>query len=216
MESWEIMAMNMGATFYNGGPETLAWGIILVVVGALAQALSMAELAAIQPIAGAQYHWIHFLAPERHKRFITWMQGWVTWFAWVSVLAGATASEANVLLGLVDVNFASYEFKPWHLTFCIVAQLVIVGLMNMYTFRAIPWLELLAGVLHVILWLIFVIILVTLAPRHDADFVFFERSVNSGWNNSVVSWNLGLLAPAWGFIGFDGVVRCLFSLISIR
>ncbi|KAK2739314.1 amino acid permease [Colletotrichum kahawae] len=61
MSSWEVMAMDMGATFYNGGPQTLAWGIILVVVGAMAQALSMAELATIQPIAGAQYHWTHFL-----------------------------------------------------------------------------------------------------------------------------------------------------------
>lgn len=71
----------MGATFLNGGPQTLVWGIIIVVVGALAQALSMAELAAIQPIAGAQYHWTYFLAPERHRRFITWMQGvsiWIT------------------------------------------------------------------------------------------------------------------------------------------
>lgn len=63
--------MDMGATFYNGGPQTLAWGIVLVVVGAMAQALSMAELATIQPIAGAQYHWTHFLAPEKHRRFIT-------------------------------------------------------------------------------------------------------------------------------------------------
>lgn len=71
MSSWEVMAMDMGATFYNGGPQTLAWGIVLVVVGAMAQALSMAELAAIQPIAGAQYHWTHFLAPQNHRRFIT-------------------------------------------------------------------------------------------------------------------------------------------------
>lgn len=207
MESWEVMAMNMGATFYNGGPQTLAWGIILVVLGALTQALSMAELAAIQPIAGAQYHWTHFLAPESHKRFITWMQGWVTWFAWVSALAGSTSSEANILLGLVSTNYPNYAYKPWHLTLVIICQLVVVGLMNMYTFRAIPWLELLAAILHVILWFIFVIVLVTLAPRHNADFVFFDREVNSGWTNSMVSWNLGLLVPAWGFIGFDGVVH---------
>jgi choline transport protein len=207
MSSWEVMAMNMGATFYNGGPQTLVWGIILVVVGALSQALSMAELATIHPIAGAQYHWTHFLAPERQKRFITWMQGWVTWFAWVSALAGSTSSEANILLGLVGTNFPDYEYKSWHVTLLIMAQLILVGLINMYAFRIIPWLELVAGVMHVILWVIFVIVLVTLAPRHNADFVFFERSVSSGWDNSFVSWNLGLLVPAWGFIGFDGVVH---------
>ncbi|ESK95311.1 amino acid permease [Moniliophthora roreri MCA 2997] len=207
MESWEVMAMNMSATFYNGGPQTLVWGLLCVIIGSLAQALSMAELASIQPIAGAQYHWTHFLAPERYRRFITWMQGWVTWFAWVSALAGSTSSEGNILLGLISTNYPNYEFKPWHLTLIIIAQLIIAGLINTYTFRAIPWLELLAGILHVILWVIFVSVLVSLSSRTSADFVFMERSVSSGWENSFVSWNLGLLVPAWGFIGFDGVVH---------
>ncbi|KAI8237186.1 Choline transport protein [Colletotrichum sp. SAR 10_96] len=207
MSSWEVMAMDMGATFYNGGPQTLAWGIILVVVGAMAQALSMAELVTIQPIAGAQYHWTHFLAPEKHRRFITWMQGWVTWFAWVSALAGSAASEANIIMGLVVTNYPSYAFQPWHLTLVIVAQLVACGLINMYAFRTIPWMELLAGVLHVVLWVVIVVVLLALAPRASADFVFFERTVSSGWTNGFVSWNIGMLVPAWGFIGFDGVVH---------
>ncbi|KAJ0159097.1 Choline transport protein [Colletotrichum tanaceti] len=207
MSSWEVMAMDMGATFYNGGRQTLAWGIVLVVVGAMAQALSMAELAAIQPIAGAQYHWTHFLAPQNHRRFITWMQGWVTWFAWVSALAGSAASEANIIIGLVSTNYPSYQFQPWHITMVIIAQLVACGLINMYAFRTIPWMELVAGVLHIVLWLIFVVVLLTLAPRASADFVFFERTVSSGWTNSFVSWNIGMLVPAWGFIGFDGVVH---------
>lgn len=134
--------------------------------------------------------------------------GWVTWFAWVSALAGSTSSEANILTGLISTNYPdSYTFKPWHITLLIIAMLVIVGLMNMYTFWAIPWLELAAGILHVILWIVFVVVLVTLSSRSPTDFVFFERTVNSGWDNSFVSWNLGMLVPAWGFIGFDGVVH---------
>ena len=34
----------------------------------------MAEMASVQPIAGAQYHWTHYLAPPQYRRFITWMQ----------------------------------------------------------------------------------------------------------------------------------------------
>ncbi|RDW80956.1 amino acid permease-3 [Coleophoma crateriformis] len=208
MSSWEVMAMNMGATFYNGGPQTLAWGIIAVVIGALAQASSMAELAAIQPIAGAQYHWTHLLAPENHKRFITWMQGWVTWFAWVSALAGSTSSEANILLGLISVNYTDYVYHSWHLTLLIIAQLVVAGLINMYAFRTIPWIELFAGVMHVLLFIIFVVVLSVKTPAvSSSNFVFFEKSVFSGWENSFVTWNIGLLVPAWGFIGFDGVVH---------
>lgn len=68
----------MGASLYNGGPQALVWGCLLVVVGSLSQALSMAELGSILPIAGAQYHWTDMLAPESSRRVITWFQGWVT------------------------------------------------------------------------------------------------------------------------------------------
>lgn len=191
----------------NRLPQTLAWGIVAVVLGAVAQASSMAELASIQPIAGAQYHWTHHLAPERQKRFITWMQGWVTWFAWVSALAGSTSSEGNILLGLVKTNHPWYNYQPWHLTVVIIGQLVAAGLLNTYAFRAVPWLEVVGAVLHVVLFFVFVIVLVALSPRHDARFVFFGTSTESGWHDAMVSWNLGLLVPAWGFVGFDGVVH---------
>ena len=60
---------------YNGGPQALAWSIVIAYVGALAQSASLAEMASIQPIAGAQYHWTHALAPKGAKRFVTWIQG---------------------------------------------------------------------------------------------------------------------------------------------
>lgn len=68
---------NLNAVLTNGGPQALAWGIVIVVFGAMAQSASLAEMASMQPIAGAQYHWTSYLAPQRQKRFITWMQGMV-------------------------------------------------------------------------------------------------------------------------------------------
>lgn len=215
MSSWEVVAMNIGASFYNGGPQALVWGMLLVVAGALALAASMAELASIQPIAGAQYHWTKFLmassssaGKERQRaRLLTWMQGWVTWFAWVSSLAGSTSSMANILLGLVTVNHSEYVYRPWHLTLLIVAQLLVVGAINVFAFRSVPWLETIGGALHVIIWIIFIVVFAIRGGKSDASFVFFERSASSGWTNGVVSWNLGLLVTSWGFVGFDGVVH---------
>src|SRR5271156_5769075 len=74
---WVFTHRNLSAVFWNGGPQALASGILIVVAGALAQSASLAEMASIQPIAGAQYHWTHFLAPPQHRRFLTWMQGWL-------------------------------------------------------------------------------------------------------------------------------------------
>ncbi|KAI1914087.1 hypothetical protein LOZ12_002996 [Ophidiomyces ophidiicola] len=207
MSSWETMALNLLAVFTNGGPQALAWGIFVVVAGALAQSASLAEMAAMQPIAGAQYHWTHHLAPAKHRRFITWMQGWITWFAWVSLLAGVANTTANMIQGLITVNYPNYVPERWHLTLIIFAILIVEGLMNMYTFWLIPWVELIAGILHIVLFVVFVVVLVALAPRHSPSFVFTKEASSSDWNNKFVSWNLGLLTPTWGFVGFDGAVH---------
>ncbi|KAK2765649.1 hypothetical protein FQN54_008505 [Arachnomyces sp. PD_36] len=207
MSSWETMALNLSTVLYNGGPQALAWGIIIVVSGALAQSASLAEMASMQPIAGAQYHWTNYLAPANYRRFITWMQGWITWFAWVSLLAGVANTTANMIQGLAILNYPDYVPERWHLTLIILAMLVVEGLMNMYTFWLIPWIELLAGILHVVLFIVFVVVLVALAPRHSPEFVFLKGASGSGWTNKFVSWNIGLLTPTWGFVGFDGAVH---------
>ena len=193
---------NLQLVFYNGGPQTLAWGILVAVAGALAQSASLAEMSSAQPIAGAQYHWTHHLAPARYRRFITWMQGWITWFGWVSLLAGVANVTAYMLQSLVIANDENYVPERWHLTLIIFAMLIVQGLMNVYIFWLIPWIELAVGVLHVVLFIVFVVVLTSMAPHHhDAKFVFLQRASASGWNNDYISWNLGLLTPVWGFVG---------------
>ncbi|OJD15910.1 hypothetical protein AJ78_03890 [Emergomyces pasteurianus Ep9510] len=207
LSSWESILVNIRAVFVNGGPRGLAWGIFVAVSGALAQAASLAEMAAMQPVAGAQHHWTSHLAPVRYKRFITWMQGWITWFAWVSVLAGVANNASNLIQGLAVVNFSNNVPQRWHLTLIIFAILIVEGLMNVYTVRLIPWIQLMAGTLHVVLFVIFIIVFLAMAPRQSPDFVFFNGRSASGWESGFVSWNLGLLTPVWAFVGFDGAVH---------
>ncbi|KAJ5252306.1 hypothetical protein N7489_002716 [Penicillium chrysogenum] len=206
LSSWETQALNLSTVLSNGGPEALAWGIVIVVFGAMAQSASLAEMASMQPIAGAQYHWTHNLAPANQKKFITWMQGWVTWFAWISTLAGVANTTATMIQGLASVNYPEYEPKQWHITLIIVGMLIVQALMNMYTFWRIPWIEMLAGILHICLLIVFLVVLVALAPRHTPEFVFLHTQSTSGWAN-FPAWNIGLLTPVWGFVGFDGAVH---------
>ncbi|CAG7922404.1 unnamed protein product [Penicillium olsonii] len=199
LSSWETQAL---AVLTNGGPEALAWGILIVVCGAMAQSASLAEMASMQPIAGAQYHWTHYLAPPNQKRFITWMQGWITWFAWISTLAGVANTTATMIQGLASVNYPGYEPKQWHLTLIIIGVLVVEALMKMYTFWLIPWIEMLAGILHICLLVVFLVVFTCLAPRHTPEFVFLRTQSSSGWT-PFPAWNIGLLTPVWGFVGED-------------
>ena len=65
----------------------------------------------IQPIAGAQYHWTWQLAPPRHRRFITWIQGWITWFSWVSLLCSVVNTAANITTASVSYTHLTLPTK---------------------------------------------------------------------------------------------------------
>lgn len=195
------IAANIGLIFYNGGPRAVVWGFFVVVPGIMCQVASLAELASVQPIAGAQYHWTHYLAPYSYRRFITWIQGWLTWFSWISLLAGVVNIGANQITTLVSVSYPDYVLKDWHTVLIMYATLIVMALINMYTFWIIPWVELIAGLLHIVLWIVFVSVLVTLAPRHSAHWVFLEKSNMSGWTDDFISFNLGTVLVTWGFVG---------------
>ena len=53
----------------NGGPAALVWGLIFSITGTMALALSLAEMASICPIAGAQYHWTALFSPPKNPTF---------------------------------------------------------------------------------------------------------------------------------------------------
>jgi choline transport protein len=66
--SWAGIAATFALAVAQGGPVTLIYGpvIMLVLVGACAATL--AELASVYPTAGGQYHWVSILAPESWSR----------------------------------------------------------------------------------------------------------------------------------------------------
>lgn len=116
-------------------------------------------------------------------------------------MAGSTSGLAALLQAQVAENVSSYTPERWHLTLIMMAFLLGVGLMNHFTFRLIPWLELTAGILHVALFITFVAVLATSSPRRDTRSVWFRDTTSSGWSNRFVSFHIGMLTPAWGFIG---------------
>ena len=116
-------------------------------------------------------------------------------------MAGVANTSAYMLQSIVAANYPNYVPQLWHVTLIIFALLIVEGLMNMYTWFLIPWFELLAGILHIVLFIIFVVVFVTLAPRHSAEFVFLKENTVSGWKDSFVAFNLGLMTPSWGFVG---------------
>lgn len=161
------------------------------------------EMASIIPIAGAQYHWTWHLAPAKVKRFATWMQAWFTWFGYVSLLAAVANVTIILLESLIALNIPTYVAQGWHTSLLVIAMCAMQALMNMYAFWLIPWVEFVAGVLHLCLFVIFIVVLAVMGNRHSASFVFTARNTSSGWTDQFVAFHLGMLTCVWSFTGKD-------------
>lgn len=59
LTTWLGVGSSMYYAFLNGGPVAYLFNYIIVIVGVMAQTASLAELASIQPVAGAQYYWTY-------------------------------------------------------------------------------------------------------------------------------------------------------------
>ncbi|RDW65969.1 hypothetical protein BP6252_09604 [Coleophoma cylindrospora] len=207
MAVWEGMCTNMYFALYNGGPNVFIFSSIVVFFGAVAQAASLAEMASMQPIAGAQYHWTYHLAPGGVRRLATWIQGWLTWFGYISLLAGIANVTIILLEATIQLNHEDYTPGGWHTSVLVIALCLLLGGINMFTFKLIPWVELVAGVLHIALFVVFVLVLAVKGTRHNAEFVFLKSTTSSGWNDKFVSWNVGMLTCVWSFTSFDSAIH---------
>ncbi|KAI0016394.1 amino acid/polyamine transporter I [Xylariomycetidae sp. FL0641] len=207
MGTWETIFMNSYFALANGGPNALFFSYILCFVGAMAQASSIGEMASMIPIAGAQYHWAWNLAPPSAKRFTTWIQGWMTWFGYVSLLASSANYTSLLLESLIASIYHDYSPGSWHTTALVIGMVIIITLLNTYCFRAVPYLELLWGILHLTLFVVFIVVMTVMGTRNDSS-IFLEKSVTSGWrDNYGLAWNVGSLSGIWLFTGFDSVIH---------
>ncbi|KAK2611502.1 hypothetical protein N8I77_004836 [Diaporthe amygdali] len=203
MGAWEGACVNLVFALINGGPRTLFFDMIIAVVGALAEAACMGEMASMIPVAGAQYHWTWHMAPKRIKMFATWVQGWTTWFGYIAL----QAARANILVvqleSLISLNWTTYVTGGRKTSVLVIA----CALMNVYAFKVVPWLEMISSILHVGLFVLVLVVFVVMAPAHDASFLL-EPMVASGWDqNPYISWHLGMLTCIFSIAGIDGVIH---------
>lgn len=118
----------------------------------------------------------------------------------MACLASSVNSNAVTIEAIIGINSPSYTVEGWRTFLIFAALMVFCVIMNVWLFRLVPWLEVLAGVLNVVLFIVIMVTLWVMAPRNPAGFLL-EKSVSSGWDNYFVSWNIGILSQVWCFVG---------------
>ncbi|KAL4778110.1 amino acid/polyamine transporter I [Aspergillus varians] len=207
LASWEAVGGSLESGLANGGPAAIVYGIILSTVGNLTIACSLAELASIHPTAGAQYHWSYFLAPGG-RRFISFFQGWVTVFSWSALVCISPYFIGTEIEGMVVLAHPEYEPKRWRGTLLMWAVAVIPIVINIFARRVLGFIEVAAGIMHVVFLPVTIAVLVILAPRNPDAFVW-DNFVSglTGWQNPGVVYSIGLLGAITPLSGVDGVIH---------
>ena len=74
---WEIGLFEISPGLTDGGRPALVYSVLWNFVGFGPIYISMAEMASMAPIAGAQYHWVSEFAPESLQKPLSYFTGLV-------------------------------------------------------------------------------------------------------------------------------------------
>jgi amino acid transporter len=122
-------------------------------------------------------------------------------------MAGGFSIMANVLSGLIIFHSPTYEPKAWHSTLFVIGFVIIPVVLNLALRKVINCVETIAGILHFLFFVGFIIMLAKLAKRSTVGFVFNTLLIHSGWDNSGIAFSIGMLTTAFAVGSFDGVLH---------
>ncbi|KAJ1326008.1 choline transport protein [Microdochium nivale] len=209
MATWETLLSTMGLALVSGGTVSLVYGYLLSFFGNVCIAMSLSEPASMHPNAGGQYFMISKLSSHGTKAIWSFYTGWVSLIGWVALTASAPFGAANIIQGVVVLNYPEYVPEKWHWYLIYVAVTLIAFSFNIFGGKFLPMLENCIMVLHV---LFFAMILVsTLAlgsgKYQPAEFVFTEFSNGTGWDSNFVAWGIGMVTSGYIMIGYDSAAH---------
>lgn len=73
--AWELCIFSITPGLIDGGRPVILYSMLWSFVGFIPVYLSMAEMASIAPIAGAQYHWVSEFAPDHLQQILSYFTG---------------------------------------------------------------------------------------------------------------------------------------------
>jgi hypothetical protein len=129
--------------------------------------------------------------------------GWLTVIGWIAALTSVSFFVADLALQLVQLN--SYFNKTgWQGTLLLWASLLLCVIIN----GALPVIEVVILIIHILGFFGILIPLVYLTPHHNtAKEVFTTFNNYGGWSSKALAFCIGLQGNALAFVGTDSPVH---------
>lgn len=113
-----------------------------------------------------------------------------------------------MIASLAIFNYEDYNPKPWHISLTMIGVMIVPMMLNFWFRKFLSTFEMIGGILHILLFIVFVAVFASFGPQSNPEFVFKTVTSNvSGWNNPGVSWGLGLLSMSFSVTGADSVLH---------
>jgi amino acid transporter len=187
----------------TGGPAELVFGWIVVSLGTLLVAFSMAEICAVYPTSGGLYFWASQLAPERSAAKWAWFTAHLNFTGQIAGTASVDYAAAIFAQTLLALRFG-YTASPLRTIGFVLAILAVQGLVNTV---AVPWL---ATINKAAMWWMFASVLaisvaLLLVPGHHQSLGFAASATynHSGFRHGLYVAAIGLVVGGYTITGFD-------------
>jgi choline transport protein len=127
--------------------------------------------------------------------------GWLTVIGWIAALTAVCFFVADLTLGLVKLNDVGYTRELWHGTLLLWATLLLCVFINIFVSGALPAIEVIVLIIHVLGFFGILIPLVYLTPSHHSAKEIFTTFYNSGgWHSKALAFFVGLQGNALAFV----------------
>lgn len=121
-----------------------------------------------------------------------------------------------MITSLAIFNNDNYVPERWHTSLIMIATMIVPFVANLWFRKLIDSLEIFGGILHFVLFIVFLVTLIAMGPRSSPDFVFKTLVTDvSGWTNPGVSWCLGLTTATFSVVGMDSVLHMSMFSASV-
>jgi choline transport protein len=201
------MLLVVGNAAFGAGP-LFFWGTILVAAVSFCVAVSLGELASAYPHAGGQYYWVAKLAPERSRRFMSYMTAIVSWASVICICSSSCAAVSNVTFQLVSLVHPDFQYRQWMGFLVFEAANFFAVFLNLFekTLPALMRLFLLYSVSIAVIF--FICLLAPGSEKQSAAEVFGagEYFNQSGWPNGLAFF-IGISGVNWGFSCLDAATH---------
>ena len=139
-------------------------------------------------------------------KVISWQRfanhlGWLTCAGWQAAVTTCGFFTGTLIQGMIVENNPTYDYQRWQGTLLTWAAILLAVIFNTVISRALPKIEGLILVLHVLGFIAVLIPLVYLAPHSSPSEVFTIFLDGGGWDSQGLSFFIGLVGNATAFIG---------------